>query len=186
MTEQHEQEPEPDDVAEQAASASHDALSSGQQRALIKVRQFPKSPGVYLFKDEAGIVIYVGKATDLRSRAGSYFLKAAAEDPRTGPWVGEICDADYIECDSEVDALLVESRLIKDIQPKHNKEQKDDRTFPYLMITTHEDFPRVEVTRRAAGSGCEAVRAIHQRRRIAWSRAGIAANLQVPHLQLGH
>jgi excinuclease ABC subunit C len=117
------------------------------------VREFPQAPGVYLFKDQAGIVIYVGKATHLRSRAGSYFLKAAAEDPRTGPWVHEICDADYIECDSEVDALLVESRLIKDIQPKYNKEQKDDKTFPYLMITTRDDFPRVEVTREPQERG---------------------------------
>ena len=65
----------------------------------------------------------------------------------------EICDADFIECDSEVDALLVESRLIKDIQPKNNKEQKDDKTFPYLMITTREDFPRVEVTREPRDRG---------------------------------
>ncbi len=128
-------------------------LTFGQQKALARVREFPRAPGVYLFKNSAGLVIYVGKATNLRSRAGSYFLKAAADDLRTGPWVGEICDADFIECDSEVDALLVESRLIKDIQPKHNKEQKDDRTFPYLMISTREDFPRVEVTREPRDRG---------------------------------
>ena len=98
-------------------------------------------------------MIYVGKATNLRSRAGSYFLKAAKQEMRTSGWVEEIRDADCIECESEVDALLVESRLIKDIQPKHNKEQKDDKTFPYLQITTHEDFPRVEVTREPRGSG---------------------------------
>ncbi len=118
-----------------------------------KVRKFPQEPGVYLFKDSAGVVIYVGKAVNLRSRAGSYFLKAAQVDGRTGPWVNEICDADFIPCESEVDALLVESRLIKDIQPKNNKEQKDDKTFPYLQITTHEDFPRVEITREPRGSG---------------------------------
>lgn len=128
-------------------------LNYGQRRAWARVQEFPRGPGVYLFKDSAGVVIYVGKATNLRSRAGSYFLKAATDDPRTGPWVGEICDADFIECDSEVDALLVESRLIKDIQPRHNKEQKDDRTFPYLMITTREDFPRVEVTREPRDRG---------------------------------
>jgi excinuclease ABC subunit C len=122
-------------------------LEHGPREALAKMRAFPHLPGVYLFKDQAGIVIYVGKAADLRARAGSYFLKAAADDPRTGRWVQDICDADFIECDSEVDALLVESRLIKDIQPKHNREQKDDKTFPYLMITSRDDFPRVEVTR---------------------------------------
>ena len=118
-----------------------------------KVRSFPQSPGVYLMKDSAGVVIYVGKATNLRSRAGSYFLKAASEEARTADWVPLIADADFIECDSEVDALLVESRLIKDIQPAHNKILKDDKTFPYLQITTHEDFPRVEVTREPMSSG---------------------------------
>ena len=123
------------------------------ERTAAKVRTFPQSPGVYLMKDEAGVVIYVGKATNLRSRAGSYFLKAASEEARTADWVRSIADADFIECDSEVDALLVESRLIKDIQPAHNKILKDDKTFPYLQITTHEDFPRVEVTREPMSSG---------------------------------
>ena len=123
------------------------------RRAANKVREFPQTPGVYLLKDSAGLVIYVGKATNLRSRAGSYFSKAAKEEFRTRDWVHEICDADYVECESEVDALLMESRLIKDIQPKHNKELKDDKTFPYLMITTHEDFPRVEVTREPRDRG---------------------------------
>ena len=123
------------------------------RRAAAKVREFPQCPGVYLLKDASGVVIYIGKATNLRSRAGSYFLSAAKEEYRTRDWVHEICDADYIECESEVDALLMESRLIKDIQPKHNRELKDDKTFPYLMITTHEDFPRVEVTREPRDRG---------------------------------
>jgi excinuclease ABC subunit C len=126
--------------------------SLGFLRAAEKVREFPQTPGVYLMKDSAGRVIYVGKAKNLRSRAGSYFLKAAAEEKRT-VWVTEICDIDFMPCESEVDALLTESRLIKDIQPKHNKELKDDKTFPYLMITTGEDFPRVEVTREPRDRG---------------------------------
>lgn len=125
----------------------------GNRRAAAKVREFPQTPGVYLMKDLAGRVIYVGKAKNLRSRAGSYFLQGAKEEWRTADWVHEICDIDYIECDSEVDALLMESRLVKDIQPKHNKELKDDKTFPYLMITTREDFPRVEVTREPRDRG---------------------------------
>lgn len=123
------------------------------ERAAAKVRTFPQSPGVYLMKNNAGVVIYVGKATNLRSRAGSYFLKAAAEEARTASWIGEIADVDFMDCESEVDALLVESRLIKDIQPRHNKIQKDDKSFPYLQITTYEDFPRVEITREPAASG---------------------------------
>jgi excinuclease ABC subunit C len=104
-------------------------------------------------KDAAGLVIYVGKAKNLRARASSYFSKTAAEELRTAYWVTEICDIDYVECESEVDALLMESRLIKDVQPKYNKELKDDKTFPYLMITTREDFPRVEVTREPRDRG---------------------------------
>ena len=116
-------------------------------RAAEKVRSFPRGPGVYLMKDRQGRVIYVGKAKNLRSRAGSYFLKAAAEDRRTADLVREIWDIDYLTADSEVDALLLESRLIKDIQPRFNVEQKDDKTYPYLEITTREDFPRVRFTR---------------------------------------
>lgn len=118
-----------------------------QSAAAKKVKTFPQTPGVYLMKDAAGIVIYVGKAKNLRSRAGSYFLKGALEEARTAAWVHEIADIDYLDCESEVDALLVESRLIKDIQPKNNKEQKDDKSFPYLQIITGEDFPRIELTR---------------------------------------
>jgi excinuclease ABC subunit C len=125
----------------------------GFDHAAAKVKTFPPAPGVYLMKDAAGVVIYVGKAKNLRSRAGSYFLKAAAEDARTANWVGEIADIDFVECESEVDALLMESRLVKDIQPKHNKDLKDDKSFPYLMITTREEFPRVEVTREPKQRG---------------------------------
>ena len=135
------------------SSEPSESSSSGFDQAAAKVKTFPQTPGVYLMKDAAGRVIYVGKAKNLRSRAGSYFLKAAAEDSRTAPWIGEIADIDYVDCESEVDALLMESRLIKDIQPKHNKELKDDKTFPYLMITTREEFPRVEVTREPKAKG---------------------------------
>lgn len=119
-----------------------------------KVREhFPTTPGVYLMKDDLGRVIYVGKAVNLKSRAGSYFTKAAAEDRRTADLVPEIADIDCIETDSEVDALLLEARLIKDVQPKFNQELKDDKTFPYLQITTREDFPRVEFTRTPESTG---------------------------------
>lgn len=132
---------------------SGQAVSLGFSHAATKVKAFPQSPGVYLMKDSVGRVIYIGKAKNLRSRAGSYFLKAAAEDQRTADWIGEIADIDFMLCDSEVDALLTESRLIKDIQPKHNRDLKDDKSFPYLMITTREDFPRVEITREPKQKG---------------------------------
>jgi len=122
-------------------------------RASEKVKaKFPDEPGVYLFQDQAGRVLYVGKAKSLRARVGSYFLKAAAEDQRTARLVREAYDVDFIEAESEVDALLMEARLIKDIQPRFNRELRDDKSFPYLQITTHEDYPRVEITREPRSS----------------------------------
>lgn len=113
-----------------------------------KVREFPTTPGVYLMKDGRGRVLYVGKAVNLRSRASSYFTSAAAIDRRTADLVREIRDVEFISADSEVDALLMEARLVKDIQPPFNQELKDDKTFPYLELTLREDFPRVEFTRK--------------------------------------
>ncbi len=118
-----------------------------------KVRTFPATPGVYLMKDAKGRVIYVGKAVNLRSRAGSYFTRAAADDRRTAELVLQIHDIDYLPADSEVDALLLEARLIKDIQPQFNQDLKDDKTFPYLEIFVREDFPRVEFTRKPQARG---------------------------------
>ena len=125
----------------------NDEAYAGWRRAGIKVRHFPKTSGVYLMKDDVGRVIYIGKAKNLRSRAGSYFTNRSIDDTRISKWLHEIHDIDFMECASEVDALLTEARLIKDIQPPYNKEQRDDKSFPYIMITNREDYPRVEVTR---------------------------------------
>src|SRR5947209_14709333 len=115
--------------------------------AAEKVKLFPPSPGVYLMKDAQGRVLYVGKAKNLRNRASHYFTKIAAAEERTSDLVKLICDIDFVACDSDVDALLMEARLIKDVQPRFNVVQKDDKSFPYLQIRTREDFPRVEFTR---------------------------------------
>jgi excinuclease ABC subunit C len=112
-----------------------------------KVKTFPAAPGVYLMKDDKDSVIYVGKAKSLRSRASHYFTKEAAENDRTRELVKHIADIDYIPTDTEVDALLTEARLVKDIQPRFNIDLKDDKSFPYLQIRTREEFPRVEFTR---------------------------------------
>jgi excinuclease ABC subunit C len=112
-----------------------------------KAKQFPPAPGVYLMKDAEGRVIYVGKAKNLRNRASHYFSKAAVDDARTADLVKVIADIDFVPADSEVDALLMEARLVKDIQPRFNIELKDDKTFPYLQIRIREEFPRVEFTR---------------------------------------
>jgi excinuclease ABC subunit C len=139
------------------SKADSDPLAGnlGFRKAAQKVKEFPQTPGIYLMKDSSGVVIYIGKAKNLRSRAGSYFQSTAEKEARTAEWIHEIADIDYMECASEVDALLTENRLIKDIQPRHNKDLKDDKTFPYLMITTHEDYPRVEVTRSPKAKGAK-------------------------------
>ena len=118
-----------------------------------QARDLPTTPGVYLMKDERGRVIYVGKAVNLRSRVSSYFTAAAAQDARTADLIPQIKGIDHIDADSEVDALLIEARLIKDIQPHFNQNLKDDKTFPYLEISVREDFPRVEFTRQPQPRG---------------------------------
>jgi len=104
-------------------------------------------------KDADGKVIYVGKAKNLRSRAGSYFNAPAALDWRTAELVKHIADIDFIGCDTEVDALLKEARLVKDVRPRFNTELKDDKTFPYLQIRIREEYPRVEFTRKPRRRG---------------------------------
>ena len=141
---------EPDESPETGEAS--DAPATGRP-AHEKVREFPDTPGVYLMKDALGRVIYVGKAVNLRNRASSYFTEAARQDRRTADLVKEIADIDFVAADGEVDALLLEARLIKDIQPRFNSNLKDDKTFPYLQITTHEDFPRVEFTRTPLDRG---------------------------------
>lgn len=116
------------------------------------IRRFPKSPGVYLMKDARGRVLYVGKAKDLRARVSSYFRDSAdllgTRGPEIARMASEVTDVDFLDMDTEVDALLQENRLIKDIQPPYNERLRDDKSFPYLEITTGDDFPGVFVTRK--------------------------------------
>ncbi|MBN1344438.1 MAG: excinuclease ABC subunit UvrC [Phycisphaerae bacterium] len=121
------------------------------------MRHLPKSPGVYLMKDAQGRVLYVGKAKDLRSRVSSYFQDSAnllaTRGPEIDRMIGMVVDVDFLDCDTEVDALLQENRLIKDIQPPFNERLRDGKSFPYLEITTREDFPGVYVTRTPSIKG---------------------------------
>ena len=112
-----------------------------------KSKQLPKTPGVYLMKDDKGRVIYVGKSASLRDRVGSYFQASTRLEHKKSGLLEQVVDFDFIETDSEVEALLAENRLIKDIQPRYNARLLDDKTFPYLMVTTGDDFPGVFVTR---------------------------------------
>ena len=117
---------------------------------LRKARDLPKSPGVYLMKDTRGQVLYVGKALRLRDRVSSYFIPSADLGPKKQPLLDQVDDFDVIDCESEWEALLTEARLIKDIHPRFNATLSDDRTFPYLVVTTREDFPGVFITRKPA------------------------------------
>jgi len=121
------------------------------QRLRAKIASFPKAPGVYLMKDRDGVVLYIGKARDLRARVASYFQDSADLLATRGPRIAHMAtlieDIDFLECETEVDALLKENRLIKDIQPRYNERQKDDKSFPYLEIRTADDFPGVYLTR---------------------------------------
>ena len=112
-----------------------------------KARALPASSGCYLMKDAGGSVLYVGKARSLRSRVGSYFSESADLTPAKRRMVDEIVDFDYLETADEVDAVLTEARLIKDIHPPYNVRLMDDKTFPYLEITVQEDFAGVYFTR---------------------------------------
>jgi excinuclease ABC subunit C len=118
-----------------------------------KAKGLPKSPGVYLMKDDKGRVIYVGKSASLRDRVGSYFLASTKLEQRKAPLLEEVVDFDILQTDTEVEALLAENRLIKDIQPKYNARLLDDKTYPYLMVTTSDDFPGVYVTREPRSTG---------------------------------
>lgn len=112
-----------------------------------KAKTLPRTPGVYLMKDAHGRVIYVGKAAALRDRVGSYFQPATKLEFKKSGLLDEVVDFDVLHCDSEVEALLAENRLIKDVQPKFNARLTDDKTFPYLMVTTGDPYPGVYVTR---------------------------------------
>jgi excinuclease ABC subunit C len=118
-----------------------------------KAASFPAEPGVYLFKDALGNVLYVGKARSLRSRVKSYFLESRWIDAKTGSLVREIADLDYIVVDNEREALALENSLIKQYKPKFNVLLRDDKTYPYIRFTAFEKFPRVYVTRRLIKDG---------------------------------
>src|SRR5581483_8583805 len=117
------------------------------ERLSEKAKGLPKAPGVYLMKDDKGRVIYVGKSASLRDRVGSYFQPSTKLEYKKAPLRDLVVDFDIIQTDDEVEALLTENRLIKDIQPRYNARLLDDKTFPYLMITTKDEFPGVYVTR---------------------------------------
>src|ERR687895_1012882 len=123
------------------------------EKLLDKAKSLPKAPGVYLMKDDKGRVIYIGKSASLRERVASYFQAATKLEFKKSGLLDHVVDFEVVQTESEVEALLAENRLIKDIQPRYNARLLDDKTYPYLMITTGEEFPGVYVTRQPRTSG---------------------------------
>ncbi len=120
-----------------------------------KIRTLPTSPGVYMYKNAEGEVIYVGKAKSLRSRVRSYLLEAATQNAKTGSLMREAADVEYIVVENEREALALENNLIKQKKPRFNILLRDDKTYPYIKLTLADRFPKVFVTRRLKKDGSE-------------------------------
>jgi excinuclease ABC subunit C len=117
-----------------------------------RVAQLPTAPGVYLYKDGEGTVLYVGKAKNLRSRVRSYFSEDRLAEAKTGSLIAEARDIHFIEVDNNKEALALENNLIKQYKPRFNVLLRDDKTYPYIRLT-NEKYPRVYVTRRLLKDG---------------------------------
>jgi excinuclease ABC subunit C len=118
-----------------------------------KIRSLPTQPGVYLYKDAEGTVIYVGKANNLRSRVRSYLLESSQANAKTGSLMREAVDVDYITVANEHEALALENNLIKQRKPRFNILLRDDKTYPYIKLTMKDRYPKVFVTRRLKKDG---------------------------------
>jgi len=118
-----------------------------------KIRTLPTTPGVYMYKNAEGEVIYVGKAKNLRARVRSYLLEAATQNAKTGSLMREACDVEYIVVENEREALALENNLIKQKKPRFNILLRDDKTYPYIKLTLADRFPKVFVTRRLKKDG---------------------------------
>ncbi len=120
---------------------------------LQKIRTIPPQPGVYLYKNAEGEVIYVGKAKNLRARVRSYFQEGVGDNAKTGSLMREAVDVEYIVVDNNKEALALENNLIKQKKPRFNILLRDDKTYPYIKLTLGERYPRVYVTRRLRKDG---------------------------------
>ncbi|AQS60641.1 excinuclease ABC subunit C [Desulforamulus ferrireducens] len=120
-----------------------------------KIKNIPTRPGVYMYLDESGQVLYVGKAVSLRNRVRSYFQNTAKQAAKVQAMLKKAVDLEYIVTDSEMEALILENNLIKEHRPKYNILLKDDKTYPYIKVTLGERFPRVYTTRRVLKDGAK-------------------------------
>ena len=118
-----------------------------------KLKSIPAGPGVYLYKDDTGQTIYVGKAKSLRNRVRTYFQLSADFDARKDQMMDGIEDVEFIVTDTEGEALALENNLIKQCKPKYNILLRDDKTYPYIKLTINEPCPRAVITRRVRKDG---------------------------------
>src|ERR671935_418803 len=113
-----------------------------------KLERIPDRPGIYIYRDGKAQVLYVGKAASLRSRVRSYFQESRPHDPKTDSLVRQIRDLEYIVTDNELEALMLEANLVRRHRPRYNIILRDDKHYPFLRLTTEEEFPRLLVARR--------------------------------------
>ena len=123
------------------------------RRLKSKLENIPTGPGVYLYRDAGGEVLYVGKAKSLNSRVRSYFQESRIVDQRKDQMIDQIADVEFIMTDTEGEALALENNLIKQNKPKYNVLLRDDKTYPYIKLTVNEEFPRALITRRVRRDG---------------------------------
>ena len=118
-----------------------------------KLARLPDRPGVYVYRDESGKVLYVGKAVNLKNRVRSYFVEGGGHSPRIQIMVPRVHDIETIVTDSEIEALILESNLIKKHRPHYNVRLRDDKQYPYICLTMNEPFPRPIIVRRVKRDG---------------------------------
>ncbi len=121
------------------------------ENLMEKVRKAPKQPGIYIMKDSIGNIIYIGKAKDIRNRVKSYFVSKDKQSPKVRVMVSHIDDIEFMITNNEVEALILESRLVQKHKPKYNIELKDDKAYPYITVTSDE-YPRLKISRRNLSS----------------------------------
>ena len=118
-----------------------------------KLARLPDRPGIYIYRDAKAQVLYVGKAASLRSRVRSYFQESRPRDPKTDALVRQIRDLEYVVTDNELEALMLEANLVRKHRPRYNIILRDDKHYPFLKLTTNEEFPRLLVARRVQNDG---------------------------------
>ncbi|MDZ7765475.1 MAG: GIY-YIG nuclease family protein [Melioribacteraceae bacterium] len=147
-----------------------------------KLSNLPQNPGVYQFKNDKGKVIYVGKAKNLRNRVRSYF-HSSVDSPKTKIMIAKVNDLELIVTDNEMEALVLENNLIKELKPRYNVNLKDDKSFPYIRVT-NEPYPQIFSTRTVIKDWLKIFRTIHRCKKYEIISSNDQQTLQDPQLQI--